>query len=61
MDEIDKQSWRSAIKGLRILGEKMLKEEEKEGELIKDIILPEMRKHEIKDIKRAIKFAKKLV
>ena len=61
MDEIDKQSWRSAIKGLRILGEKMIKEEERKKELLSGVELPVMRKHEIKDIKRAIKFAKKLI
>ena len=58
MDENDKMSWRSAIKGLKVLGEKLLKEDRKSD---KEVVLPPMRRHELGDIKRAMRFAKKLI
>ena len=61
MDDNDKLSWRSAVKGLKILGEKLMKEEGRKKELLRGITLPTLRKYEIKDIKKAIKFAKKLL
>jgi len=55
MDEIDVMSWRSAVRGLRILGEKLLKED------MKAVKLKPMRKYEVKDIKKAIRFVKYLL
>jgi hypothetical protein len=53
MNELDVISWKSAISGLKLLGERLLKEKHW---AVPSLKVGPMRKHEIKDIKRSLRF-----